>query len=407
MRVRIKRPIGGWLLMLLTLPGIAAADIVTDWSRLTTDAIVTRGGRAGVVEFAIVHAAMYDAANAIDRRFEPYKVRPGAPRAGASPDAAVAAAAHRALLGLFPEQAATLDAAYAVSLANLPASAARTRGIELGEEVAVAMLAARADDRRNANVPAYVFGIGPGQYQVTTPYPPSGQPINLQLAGVTPLVIENARQFRAYGPPGLTSARYLADLEEVRQYGSLNSAVRTAEQTEIARFHSEEPNRYWGRNLANFVAARDLGTVRSARLMALFSFVQADAAIACFDAKYTYQFWRPATAIQQNDPSWLPFLATPPHPEYPAGHGCLTGAISRTMELVFARQRLRFAFTSTVTGTTREYTSPRQLRDEVMDARVFGGMHFRNSCEHGAVMGRAVADWVYTHALRPRTASPL
>jgi hypothetical protein len=390
-----------WCLAILVLPGVAAADIVTDWTRITTQAIATKGGRAGVVEFAIVHAAMFDAANAIDRRYTPYKIEPTSPRRGASPEAAAAAAAHAALLGLFPEQAATLDAAYAASLATLPNDWATARGIALGEEVAIAMVASRVNDGRAAAVPPYVFGSGPGVYQATTPFPANGQPVNTFLPGVTPMVISSAGQFRSYGPPGLTSARYLEDLEEVRQYGSLTSTVRTAEQTEIARFHTENPNLFWGRNLANFVEARDMGTVRSARLMALLAFAQADASIACFDAKYTYNFWRPSTAIQQSDPAWLPVVATPAHPEYPAAHGCASGAIARTMELALPGH-VKFVFNSTVTGTTREYDSPQALVEEVMDARVFGGMHFRSSITHGAVLGRSVAKWVSTHALRPR-----
>ena len=390
-----------WLSMLLALPGLAAADIVTDWTLVTTQAIVTKGGRAGAVEFAIVHAAMFDAANAIERRYDPYKIQPSSPRWGASPEAAVAAAAHRALVSLFPEQAVTLDAAYANSLATLPADAARAKGIVLGEEVADAMIAARANDNRGAAAPVYVFGSGPGAYQATIPFPPNGQPINTHLPGVTTWVIESAGQFRSYGPPGLTSARYLADLEETRQYGSLTSTARNEEQTEIGRFHTENPNQFWGRNLANFVAARDLGTVRSARLMALFSFAQADAAIACFDAKYVYSFWRPSTAIQQTDPSWLPLVNTPPHPEYPAAHGCVTGAISHTMELFFPG-RVKFVLNSTVTGTTREYGSPQDFLEEVINARVYGGMHYRNSGNHGAVLGRSVAKWIAKHALRPR-----
>ena len=266
-----------WLALLIALPGAAAADIVTDWSLVTTQAIVTKGGRAGIVEFAIVHAAMFDAVNAIELRYAPYKVNPSSPRHGASPEAAAAAAAHRALLGLFPEQAATLDAAYVASLASLPNDVARAKGIVLGEEVADAMLALRANDGRAAPAPVYVFGFGPGVYQQTIPFPPTGQPVNTHFPAVTPMVMPSVLKFRAYGPPGLTSARYTHDLEEVRNFGSLNSTVRTDTQSEIARFHTENPNQFWGRNLSNFVASRDLGTLKSSRLMALFAFAQADA----------------------------------------------------------------------------------------------------------------------------------
>ena len=411
---KLKR-LGLWswsLSMLLALPGIAAADIVTDWSLITTQAIVTNGGRAGSVEFSIVHAAMFDSVNAIERRYTPYKIVPSSPRHGASPEAAAAAAAHRALVELFPGQAATLDAAYAASLASLPDTPARAKGIALGEEVAPAMVALRANDGRAAPAPVYVFGFGPGVYQQTTPYPPNGQPVNTHFPAVTPMVIPSPLQFRAYGPPGLTSARYTRDFDEVLKYGSLNSTVRTDAQSEIGRFHTENPNLFWGRNLSNFVASRNLNTVRSARLMALFAFAQVDAGIACFDSKYAYSFWRPSTAIHQADtdgnpattvdPAWVPLANTPPHPEYPAAHGCISGAMAETMDLFFGGERLKFSFNSTVTGMTHDYGSPEDLVDEIVNARVYGGMHFRGSVLQGAALGRAVGHWVFRHSLQPR-----
>jgi hypothetical protein len=404
MRNKKKRSgLAHWCLSLLVImPGIAAADIVTDWSLVTTQAILAKGGRAGAVEFAIVQAAVFDAVNSIERRYYPYKIVPTSPRLGASAEAAAAAAAHRTLLGLFPEQAAMLDAAYATSLATLPDDAARAKGVVLGDEVGLAMVALRANDGRAAVIPAYVFGSGAGVYQQTIPYPPTGQPVNTHLAGVTPMVLASASQFRAYGPPGLTSVRYKKDLEEVRQYGGLTSTLRTDAQTENARFHTENPNLFWGRNLSNFVASRDLGTLRSARLMALLTFAEADGGIACFDSKFTYNFWRPSTAIQQDDPSWLPSVNTPPHPEYPAAHGCVDGAVVGIMDEFFGRQRLTFSFNSTVTGTIHDYRCTQDLVDEITNARVHGGMHFRNSVKHGLEVGRGVANWINSHALLPR-----
>jgi hypothetical protein len=397
-----KKAFMGCLAALITWPGVASADMVTDWSLITTQAVVTKGGRAGAVEFAIVHAAMFDAVNAVERRYEPYVVDRAAQGRGASPEAAAAAAAHKALVGLFPEQAASLDAAYANSLAALPNDARKTRGIALGEDVATATLVARAGDGRDLPVPAYTFGSGPGVYRPTTPFPPTGQPINTFLGNIAPLVMMSAGQFRAYGPPGLTSARFTRDIAEVREWGSLSSTLRTEAQAEIARFHTENPNQFWGRNLSNFVASRDMGIARSARLMTLFAFAQADAAIACFESKYTYSFWRPSTAIQQTDPSWLPFLNTPPHPEYPAAHGCIAGAVVQTMEEFFGKARVSFTFNSTVTGMTHSYACPDDLVEEIANARVWGGMHFRGSVNHGVALGRAVGRWDARHALLPR-----
>lgn len=389
-----------WLSMLFVLPGLAAADVVTDWSLLATQAVVTKGGRAGALEFAMVNAAMFDAVNGIAGRYAPYEIVPKSPRNGASQDAAAAAAAHRVLAGLFPEQAGTLDAAYAASLAKLPNDAAVAKGIAIGEEVGNAMLELRAVDGRASPAPIHVFGTGAGVYQATTPYPPTGQPINTWMSGVTPFVIPSAAKFRPYGPPGLTSARFLRDVEEVRQYGSLTSTLRTETQSENARFHTENPNQFWGRNLSNVVASRDLGTLKSARLMALLSFAQADAALACFDAKYAYTFWRPVTAIQQTDASWLPYQNTPPHPEYPAAHGCIAGAVAEILEQELDG-RGKILFNSTVTGAVHTYRCPEDLVDEIVDARVHGGMHFRNSVRHGAALGRAVASYIGKHALLP------
>lgn len=396
-------------LLLGVIPVASSADMVTDWTAIATTAVVTRGAPAGAVDFAIVHAAIYDAVTAIDGRHHIYMIDPASSTRGASPEAAAAAAAHRTLVGLFPAQAITLDAAYAASLATLADGAAKNKGIAVGEEVAAGILALRANDGRNAVVP-YVFGSGPGVYQRTPPpFPPN--PINTFLPQVTPMVLLSPWQFRAYGPPGLTSARYTRDFEEVRTYGSMNSTVRTDEQSEIARFHTENPNQFWGRNLGQFVASRNLGTARSARLMAMLAFAQADASIACFDAKYHYNSWRPVTAITQADtdgnqattldPSWVAFVPTPPHPEYPAAHGCVTGAIAETIREYFDTKRVKLEFNSTVTGTTHVYRSTDELLAEVINARTYGGMHFRNSSEHGASLGKAVARWMTAHAFAP------
>lgn len=391
-----------YLAIAVVLPGIAAADVVTDWTLVGAQAVVANGGRASMVDVAIAQAAVFDAVNAIDRRYQPYKVIPTSPARGASPEATAAAAAHRTLAGLLPGQAAALDAAYANSLANIPDGTAKTMGITLGEEVANAILALRANDGRNAVVPAYVFGSGPGVYQATTPFPPTGQPVNTFVPGITPMALLSGSQFRAYGPPGLTSAVYLRDLEETRRFGDVNSTVRTAEQTEIARFHTENPNLFWARNLGNFVASLNQGTSKNARAMALLIFAVADSSIACFDSKYTYNFWRPSTAIHETDASWTPVVSTPPHPEYPAAHGCATGAVVATMDEIFDNQNVKFSFNSTVTGTTHTYYCPNDLLEEVANARVWGGMHFRNSVSHGAALGKSVARWNARHALQPR-----
>ena len=240
----LSRSRRGWNLLIeaVVLFGAArmagATDIVTDWSAISTTTVVSSG--AGAVDFAIVHVAMFDAVNAIERRYETYKIDPGSHTHGASSEAAAAAAAYRTLVGLFPAQAPTLDAAYGVSLAEIPDGPAKARGVAVGEQVAAGMLKLRANDGRNADV-RYVFGSGPGVYQQTPPpYPPTG-PIGTFLPGVTPFAIRNAWQFRAYGPPDSTSERITRDIEEVHAFGSVASTVRSEMQSEIARFHSESP----------------------------------------------------------------------------------------------------------------------------------------------------------------------
>jgi hypothetical protein len=387
------------------VPMVSSADIVTDWSAIATTAVVKSG--AGAVDFAIVHVAVYDAVNAIERRYETYRIDPSSPTRGASSKAAAAAAAYYTLVGLFPDEAAALDAAYGASLESIPDGLAKTKGIAVGEEVAAGILQLRANDGRNVVVP-YVFGSGPGVYEQTPlPYPPTG-PIGTSLPGVTPLVMQSPWQFRAYGPPDLTSWRYTRDLEEVHAYGSVDSTVRSGVQGEIARFHTENPNQFWGRNLGAFVASLNLDTPKTARLMALLTVAAADATIACFDSKYTYNFWRPVTAIHQAgtddnpateaDPSWTTWLPTPPHPEYPAAHGCIGGAVAQTFRKFFGTRRIKFTFSSTVTGTTHVYNTTDDLTKEIVNARVHGGMHFRSSVNQGVAIGRVVAKYVADNA---------
>lgn len=197
-------------ILLGAVPMVSAADVVTDWSTIATTAVVNSG--ASAVDFAIVHVAVYDAVNAIERGYEIYKIDPSAPTSGASTEAAAVAAAYRTLVGLFPDEAATLDAAYQDSLASIPDGSAKTKGIAVGEEVAAAMLELRAEDGRNVPVP-YEFGSGPGVYQETPPpFPPTG-PIGTSLPGVTPFVMQSPWHFRAYGPPDLTSHSYTQDFE--------------------------------------------------------------------------------------------------------------------------------------------------------------------------------------------------
>ena len=386
----------------------AHADVLADWNTTATTVILNKAA-PGNVYLAFVHAVMYDAVIAIDGRYTSYAVRPTSDTRGASQEAAAASAAYHLLLTLFPDQQTVLDPAYAASLAAVPDGAGENKGVAVGTEVAAAFLALRANDGRGANVP-YTFGTGPGVYQATPPA--FGNPVTPWLALMKPFTLTRPSQFRAYGPPDLTSERYAKDFETVKRLGSATSTERLPEETEVGRFHTENPTTFWSRNLRDFVSTKHLDIAQRARLYALLFVGFADSGIACWDSKYYYNRWRPVTAIPaadadgnpetEADTAWTPLANTPPHPEYPAAHGCASGAITEVMRRYFGTRYITFTFTSTVAGSVpHTYYSTDDLVDEVMRARVFGGMHFPTSIAHGAAMGKKVGDWMFDHYFRP------
>jgi hypothetical protein len=234
-------------------------------------------------------------------------------------------------------------------------------------------------------------------------------PIGYPVARTTPFALHGASQFRPPGPPGLASATYAADFAEVKTLGSAGGAALTADQQEAARFHSEPPPQFLPRNVRRLVDDRH-AVLDNARLMAMVWVALADATIACFEAKYHYDFWRPRTAIPLADldgnpattgaPSWQPFVDSPNHPEYPAGHGCTAGALGAVLRHVRG-ERVGLTLDSTVTRTTRRYESVHDLVEEMTVARIHGGMHFRTSAEHGAVLGAKVGQWIVERHFRP------
>ena len=382
-------------------PIAAVADVVSDWNATATTVSVSTGATAGVY-LAMVHTAIYDAVNSIGRRYQVYAVTPTVDTRGASPEAAAASAAYHLLVTLFPGQAPVLDPAYAASLATIPDGAAEDKGVAIGAQVAAGIIALRADDGRN-NVVPYVFGTGPGIYQATPPA--FSSPVQPGLAKVRPLALKSPSQFRAYGPPDVTSRHYATDFNTVKTLGSLNSTQRTAEQTEIGLFHTENPTFFWTRNLRDLAATKRLGINDSARLFAMLYVAYADSIIACWDSKYYFNAWRPVTAIPaaasddnpqtEADAAWQPLANTPAHPEYPAAHGCATGAVAEVLRQFFGTKHIKMTFTSTVPGSVpHRYDRTDELVEEVLVARVYGGMHFPTSTVHGSVMGRQVGRWV-------------
>ena len=300
----------------------------------------------------------------------------------ASHEAAVHAAGHAVLRSLFPQRGASYQATYDSALAALPAGPAREEGLRIGAEQAARVLAQRADDGRWAAFTPAVPGTAPGAFRGT-------DPINQFLPNVKPFVLDSLAQVRSAPPPALGSATWVADLAETRLRGAAGGPA-SAREDEDARFHTNPPPPYWARNLNRF--ARSQATLaENAHLMALVWVAQADAVAACFETKYHYYRWRPASAIAATDPAWKPRVPTPNHPEYPAAHGCTTAAMAESLAGYFGTRKVAFAFDSTVTQTTHEWSTVDEAVAEVREARIVGGMHFRASNLAGEQLGADVA----------------
>lgn len=418
-----------WLAAVTTVPlmtlaaiswsNISRADAVTDWNAITAQAIVTAGRPAaiGVLDFALVHAAVYDAVEAIDRRFEPYHVV--IPGAAGSPAAAAAKAAHDVLLNLFPAQAGSLDTTYHTYLAD-QGLAENDPGVDVGQQAAAGILALRANDGRFPPNPVpFTGGTDPGVWRPTPSYLP-GPPPSLApglapwLGAVTPFTLLSPSQFRADPPPQLSSQRYTREYNEVKELGSFLSSARTAEQTDLAYFWADNIPLLWYRGLRAIADTYVDNIGDSARLFALVGLATADAAITAWDTKYTYIFWRPVTAIQEGDsdgnrktvgdPSWQPFINTPNYPEYTSGANNFTGALTRILQLFFGTDRLSFSLTSLnpqAVQKTHTYSRLREAAQEVVDVRIWQGIHFRTADEAARDQGRRVAQWTFKYFLQP------
>jgi hypothetical protein len=357
--------------------------------------------------FAMVQGAVYDAVNAIaGTPYQPYLIAPRAHR-GDSADAAVAAAAHRVLVSLFPAQTATLDDMYATSLAAIPDGRGKTGGIAVGAATADAMIAARLND--GAFGPqTWTVGAAPGQWR---PIPPTNAADGAWVADLKPFVIPRNDMFRTIGPPALTSAKYARDLNEIKALGGVASTVRTPDQTEAAKWWHDRRLTEW--EIKRQVAVtQHLTTLQSARMFAMADVANADSLIACFNEKRFWSFWRPVTAVQEadhdgnpattGDPGWMPLLVTPPFPEYTSGHTCSTATVLDAMRTFFGRDDISFSAYSADSGTTRSFGSFSAAVDEVVEARIWGGVHFRTADERGVQIGDGVARYVLSHEFRRR-----
>lgn len=382
-------------------------NAVIEWNRTLLTIVRTQGAQPAAIHstrnFAILHAAMYDAITNIDPRFTPYLVTLPDVHRSASTIAAADAAAHDVLVSLYPPFRTSLDAELQQDLARLPASDRTSDGLAVGQAVAADLLAVRATDGANITPPPYVPGTQPGNYQLT---PPNFAPADFtQWAQVIPFALTRADQFRPDSPPELTSAEYTNAFNEVKAIGFINSTARTAVQTEIGRFWNGNIQDFWNEIAQTAVLDHQLDLQSSARLFALLNISLADTAIAFFEAKYTYNFWRPVTAIQsagtdanpETDPipAWLPLSTkTAPDPSYPGAHSAISRAAATVLTFYFGD-----AFTFDVTsealaGVTRHFTSFSAAAEEAGLSRIYAGQHFRSDHNAGRTLGRHVAEFV-------------
>jgi hypothetical protein len=381
--------------------------VISHWNALAVTTLVgdkTKQNAETILYMGFVQAAVYDAVIGVDGRYAPYRFHARAAY-GTSAQAAAAAAAHKVLVSYSPYALATLDAEYAASLAQIPDGKAKTRGIAFGTSAAENLISLRANDGRNAPV-LFTQPPAPGVWRPTPPnFLPMSDP---WLGGVTPLLVHSATQFGPPGPPpALSSARYTRDFVEVKEVGSATSTVRTDEQTSIARFFSGNPVVQFNAALRDQVSVRHLDIVDAARTFAAIDMSAADVIISVWHAKYLYGFWRPITAIALADsdgnpatvpdPNWTPLLVTPPYPEYPSGYAAFTAAVTRGLERVLETRDLDLTLISTAVPGVRHYDSGSAVGEDVVNARVWLGIHFRTADTVSRDMGQGLADWTLGH----------
>jgi hypothetical protein len=386
---------------------------VIDWNQALLSVVNTPGAQPANIQptrnFATLHAAIYDAVNSIDRSHEPYLIRVRAPR-HASETAAADAAAHTALVGLYPAQQSALDADYAAELAKVPAGPAKDQGIRVGEQVARDLVAIRADDGSNVTPPPFVPGTNPGDYRPTPPNFPAA--VFTTWGRVTPFVLGSGDQFRPAPPPALTSPEYATAINEVQSLGSATSTTRTADQTVIGKFWTPPIQNFWNQIAQTVAAAHHSDLPTTARLFAALNLSAADSAIAFYDAKYTYQLWRPITAIRLADtdgnpqtvadPNWIPLAGnTPADPSYPGAHSTISAAAADVLASFYGNNQ-QFSVTSpTLPGVTRSFASFSAAVDEAGLSRIYAGVHTRIDHEAGLELGNDVAHFVLHNALLP------
>jgi PAP2 superfamily len=378
-------------------------NALLQWNAIAMSALSTRPSAEPFLYGAFVQAAVYDAVVGIHREYAPYAfdLRPSRP---ASAQAAAITAAHKVLVTYQPSAQASLDASYAASLNALPDNAAKANGIAYGNDVADHLIDLRANDGRNAPV-QFTQPPAPGVWRM----PPAFAPMLLPwLGGVTPLMIQSATQFDPGPPPALNSAAYTADFNEVKAYGAATGSARTDAQTATAMFFSSSAFVQFYTALRDKASALHLDIVDTARLLAAVTMSMADALIGTWHAKFTYGFWRPITAINladtdgndatTADPNWTPLAVNPAYPDYVSGYSAATGAFTSALAEYLGTQDIDVNLISLAApGVTRHYETATELCDDVIDARMFLGIHFRTADAKGVALGQQTAQFALTH----------
>jgi membrane-associated phospholipid phosphatase len=393
---------------------LMSANVVIEWNQLALDAIRQTNANLLLASraLAITEASVYDSVNAIDRSFAPYFAHVHASR-GASLEAAAAEAAHDTLAALFTSQAGTFDAALAADLVGIPPGRAR-QGTDVGHAVAQQILTWRSTDGSDSVVP-YTPGTNPGDWQ---PTPPAFLPaLGPQWPDVTPFAMSDGSQFRPVAPPTLGSADYATAFNEVKSLGRVDSTARTADQTQIALFWRDPTSAayafgHWNEIAQQVSGERGLDLVADARLFALLNLATADAIISCWDTKYTYNFWRPVTAIQfpgdsalnpatASDPTWTPLITTPNFPSYTSAHSTVSGAAAAVLTDLFGHNYDFTTGSRGLPGITRSFASFEAAAAEAGQSRIYGGIHFQFDNQNGLASGHALGQFVVGNFLLP------
>jgi hypothetical protein len=392
-------------------PDVAADPaVITEWNAIAVRTIFTENATpvpSSSLYFGFVSLAMYDAVVTIEGGYEPYAAQPRA-HANASSEVAAATAAYRVLSHYFPASAANLAADYAASLAGIPDGVGMVHGKRVGEAAAAEIIRLRQDDGRGATVPLNVT-VGPGVWR---PTPDAFAPMAVSWLGfVRPLLLDSPTQVPVPGPDGLTTEAYARDFAEAKAFGANVGSSRTAAQTETALFWNANVVLQYQAAMRDQVTRRGLDIVESSRAFALLNATTADALIACWRVKYDVPFWRPITAIRLADTDgndatspqadWTPLTQSPPYPEYPSGHACVTGTMSNTLAYLFGPATIDLNVSSSVTGTSRHYDTAGSLDEETMNARLWLGIHFRRAMTDGNRLGHDVSNYGITHFFQP------